>query len=185
MPRRVNKKCQACAQLTAEAAIAVHGPTGDNCWNPENIQGWGYDCHRRRSHYRHQADNNAIRRRQRRRGGGDLVGGDPVGSPPVTTDLIVIAAPEIATPVAAVLVLYRQGKDTPVHAIAAEVWRGNQHLASVTAVHCMGMRGDKVTTYLKELLASLQTQFGVSKFEDILKELPVHQCPIADCPLKG
>lgn len=179
MPRRVNKKCQACALLTAEEAIAVHGATADNCWNPENIYGWGYDCHRRRSHYRHRANNNAIRRRQRRSGHST-----PTASLPVT-EPVLVAPPLITAPAAAVLVLYRQGKETPVHAIAAEVWRGSQHLATVEAVHCMGMRGDKVTAYIKELLATLQAQFGVSKFEDVIKEISVHQCPITDCPLKG
>jgi hypothetical protein len=177
MARRVNKKCQQCALLSAEEAIALHGEEGDNCWNPGNEKGWGYDCHRRRSHYRHRADNNATRRRQRRTG----------TQPP--TQLIAapeqVAAPTIPTVFAAVLVLYRQHKDAPVHAIAAEVWQGSQKITTVEVVHCMGMRGDKVTAYLKELLSSLQEQFGVSKFEDIVKEVPVHQCPIPGCPVKG
>lgn len=176
MPRKINKKCQHCAQLTAEEAIALHGTTGDNCWNPENVHGWGYDCHRRRSHYRHRADHNAIRRRQRRTGNSQQDNPAP--------EMAVLVPPEIPVMPAAVLVLYRQGKDTPVHAIAAEVWRGNQKVAVVEAVHTMGMRGDKVATYIKDLLLSLQ-QFGVSKFENVVKEIPIHQCPIPACPLKG
>lgn len=200
MPRKVNKKCQACAVLSAEEAIAVHGATGDNCWNPENIHGWGYDCHRRRSHYRHRSDNNAIRRRLRRHAAqvqgeelgvsesqlsSELCPGAEVLQSPIPIEPSLISAPTIAVAPAAVLVLYRQGKDTPVHAIAAEVWRGSDQLATVEAVHCMGMRGDKVTAYIRDLLASLHERFGVSKFEDVVKELPVHQCPIQNCPLKG
>jgi len=179
MPRRVNKKCQTCAQLSAEAAIVVHGATGDNCWNPENVYGWGYDCHRRRSHYRHRSDINAIRRRQRRKGNQEYAATEV--EPGIITPAT-IAPPIIEAPAAAVLVLFRQSKDTPVHAVAAEVWRGNQKLTQIEAIHCMGMRGDKVTAYIKELLLSLHEQFGVSKFEDVIKELPVSQCPILNCP---
>ena len=177
MPRRVNKKCLQCALLTVEEAIALHGAEGDNCWNPGNANGWGYDCHRRRSHYRHRPDNNAIRRRQRRTGSQSV---SPTSSPP-----LVLTAPTIHSVPAAVLVLYRQGKEAPVHAIAAEVWRGNQKVAVVEAVHTMGMRGDKVTTYIKDLLQSLQAQYGVLKFEDVVKELPVNQCPIPNCPIRA
>jgi len=167
--------------LDVEAAISLHGATGDNCWNPENVNGWGYDCHRRRSHYRHRANNNAIRRRKRRSGN---------HLPEAMTDFtpvepMVLASPQLVAPPAAVLVLYRQGKDSPVHAVAAEVWRGSQQVAVMEAIHCMGMRGDKVAAYIRELLASLHEQFGVSKFEDVIKELPVDQCPIKNCPLKG
>ncbi|MDX2242505.1 MAG: hypothetical protein NW224_17600 [Leptolyngbyaceae cyanobacterium bins.302] len=189
MPRRVNKKCQHCALLAVEDAIAQHGAEGDNCWNPENIYGWGYDCHRRRSHYRHRADNNAIRRRQRRAAGRQVhvlpisqsmpLVDEPADEP------VQLSAPTIQPVLAAVLVLYRQGKDTPVHAIAAEVWRGNQKVATVEAFHCMGMRGDKVTASIKELLSSLYEQFGISKFEDVIKEVPVTQCPIPNCPIQG
>ena len=96
-----------------------------------------------------------------------------------------LTAPTIHSVPAAVLVLYRQGKEAPVHAIAAEVWRGNQKVAVVEAVHTMGMRGDKVTTYIKDLLQSLQAQYGVLKFEDVVKELPVNQCPIPNCPIRA
>lgn len=95
---------------------------------------------------------------------------------------------DVPTPVsvpAAILVLYRQSAIAPVHAVAAEVWQGHEKLAQIQAVHCLGMRADKVTDYIKQLLQSLQQQFGISRFEDVVKEVPVHQCPIANCPLRG
>jgi hypothetical protein len=85
---------------------------------------------------------------------------------------------------AAILVLYRQSSNSPVHAVAAEVWRENQKIAEVKPVHCMGMRADKVADYIKQLLTSLNQQFAVMKFEDVVKEIPVQQCPITPCPLK-
>jgi len=96
-----------------------------------------------------------------------------------------VAPPPSPLALAAVLVLYRQHCDTPVHAVAAEVWQGNQKVAAIPPVHCMGMRADKVTTYIKDLLASLNQEFSVVRFEDVVKELPVHQCPIAHCPFQA
>jgi hypothetical protein len=86
---------------------------------------------------------------------------------------------------AAILVLYRQSSQTPVHAVGAEVWQGDGKIAEVKPVHCMGMRADKVADYIKQLLASLNQQYGVTKFEDVVKEVPVHHCPIEPCPLRG
>ncbi|MEX0272287.1 hypothetical protein AB3R30_24530 [Leptolyngbyaceae cyanobacterium UHCC 1019] len=85
---------------------------------------------------------------------------------------------------AAILVLYRQSPNTPVHAVAAEVWKGSQKIAEVKPVHCMGMRADKVAEYIKQLLTSLNQQFAVTKFEDVVKEVPVQHCPVIPCPLK-
>lgn len=95
---------------------------------------------------------------------------------------VTISPPEFAP--AAILVLYRQHSNTPVHAVAAEIWKGDQKLAEVKAIHCMGMKGDRVSAYIKEMLVSLNQQFGVSRFEDVIKEVPVENCPIENCPLK-
>lgn len=175
MPRRINKKCLHCATLPIEEAMELHGETGDNCWNPKI-------CHRRRSHYRHREDINGIRRRLRKVSPAMVTAGTIIADP---EEYIELAPPPPPIALAAVLVLYRQHSEAPVHAVTAEVWRGDQKIAGMKPVHCMGMRGDRVTAYIKELLVSLNQQFGVSRFEDVVKELPVEACPIENCPLKG
>jgi hypothetical protein len=85
---------------------------------------------------------------------------------------------------AAILVLYRQSTTTPVHAVAAEIWQGDQKVVDVKAIHCMGMRADRLTAYIKELLQSLSEQYGVIRFEDVVKEVPVSHCPLEPCPFK-
>ncbi|HIK56395.1 MAG TPA: hypothetical protein IGS37_14695 [Synechococcales cyanobacterium M55_K2018_004] len=242
MARRINRKCQHCATLTVEAAIALHGPTGDNCWNPGNANGWGYDCHRRRSHYRHRDDNNRTRRRLRRAEqakqqavlvsststppGLDSSADDlqhstaqtktlslaalraetaapeaepadanaPHAIPPGRTlhtvtlgdsEYVALDLPPVPLPYAAVLVLYRQHKDAPVHAIGAEIWQGKVKVLNIQPIHCMGMRGNEVTAYIQTMLAELHQHFKVSRFEDVIKELPVHDCPLVPCPLKA
>ncbi|NJN85855.1 MAG: hypothetical protein HC881_05490 [Leptolyngbyaceae cyanobacterium SL_7_1] len=186
MARKVNKKCQHCATLSAEAAIALHGVDGDNCWNPDDVRQLGYNCHRRRHHYRHREDDNRTRRRLRKltkqAEGGQ--GNAPHPAMPLTQEGAIVAPPPPLMR-AAVLVLYRNHKDAPVHAVAAEIWQGDRQLIEMRPVHCMGMRGDQVTTYLHQILANLRENYGVSRFEDVVKEIPVHQCPIEDCPLQA
>jgi len=96
---------------------------------------------------------------------------------------IVVSPPPVPIVPAAILVLYRQHSNAPVHAVAAEIWHGDQRIAEVKPVHCMGMKGDRVSAYIKEMLASLSQQFQVTRFENVIKEIPVEQCPIANCPL--
>lgn len=178
MARLINRKCQHCATLPAEEAIALHGIEGDNCWNPGNCRGLGYDCHRRRNHYRHRQTENQTRRRMRKLQGQEIQANVPKLEP------IEFIPSSSLFPYAAVLVLYRQGKDTPVHAVAAEIWQGDRKIRQVDATHCMGMRGNEVTAYIREVLEQLHQQFGVSRFEDVIKEIPVEQCPIENCPLR-
>ena len=176
MSRPVNKKCQHCATLSVDEAIALHGLAGDGCWNPGDALNRGYDCHRRRNHYRYRDDSNRTRRRLRKTGNGGRS---------QSTEPMELTVSLKSTARSAVLVLYRQGKDSPVHAIAAEVWQGDQKIAGVKPVHCMGMRGNEVTEYIQEMLGVINGQFDIKRFEDVIKEIAVHQCPINPCPLKA
>lgn len=187
MARPVNRKCQHCATLPVEEAIALHGVDGDNCWNPADSRELGYDCHRRRNHYRHRHDDNQTRRRMRKlqkqaavQPSHQLQGSQ---TEPLEAGPLELRLPSTPFPYAAVLVLYRQAKDAPVHAVTAEIWQGDRKVKQLNVVHCMGMRGNEVTTYIREILEQLHQQFDVSRFEDVIKEMPVEKCPIAECPL--
>jgi hypothetical protein len=184
MARRVNHKCQHCATLTAEEAIALHGTAGDNCWNPDDIRQLGYNCHRRRNHYRHRDDDNRNRRRLRKLEKQGL-GTQAVSNHRAVEDPVLISAPTPPAICAAVLVLYRNHKDSPVHAVAAEVWQGDRKIGGLQPVHCMGMRGDQVAAYLQEVLLTLREHYGVGRFEDVVKEVPITQCPISGCPISS
>jgi hypothetical protein len=99
--------------------------------------------------------------------------------------MVGVNLPPLESLPAAILVLYRQSSTAPVHAVAAEVWQGDQKVLEIKPVHCMGMRADKVTDYIKQLLASLTQQFGITRYEDTVKEVPVEWCPIHPCPLRN
>ncbi len=164
MGRPIQKKCLHCSSLSIEEAKALHGIDGDGCWQPKH-------CHRRRSHYRHRQDTNAKRRRLRRQT-------HSLG------ETLELNPPHLIQPPAALLVFYRQGANSPIHAVAAEIWQGEIKIAAVKPVHCMGLRGNEVTAYLQDVLVMLRNQFGIHRFEDVIKELSVDQCPIHPCPMK-
>ena len=175
MGRPISKKCKHCCMLSIEEAKALHGESGDNCWNPST-------CHRRRSHYRHRDDINRTRRRVRRN-----AKKVPLPSNPTTSSYQTLTIDPVADsqPCAAVLVLYRQTKQSPVHAIAVEIWRGAEKIGEVSPVHCMGMRGNQVTQHIQTILTAIKEQFGITRFEDVIKEKKVEECPIKDCPITG
>lgn len=167
MPRRVNPKCLACAQLSAAEARRLHGPTGDDCWSELR-------CPRRRSHYRHRRDNNASRRSQYR-----LQVGERQAKSSVETLEV-----ELSLPPVAYLYLYREKRqDAPLHAISASVWQGDQKLLEVKPIHCAGLRNQQIQSYLREILAQLKTRFGIRKFEPEIRLDPI-ACPIPNCALK-
>ncbi len=159
MARRVNKKCLYCAGLDIERAREIHGDRGDNCWNPKI-------CHRRRSHYRHRAENNA-RRRQ-------------AGKSDEIPQLISVT---VEQPIIAMVTLYKEErKDAPLHAVSASVWRGDRQLAVVEAVHCLGWTPKQVRSYLERVLVKLNESYGIDNFAQMLSKQPT-ECPIAACPL--
>ncbi len=157
MARSINPKCLACSRLSAPEAKQIHGPEGDGCWNEKT-------CHRRRSHYRHRGDNN-LRRRS-------------VKIAPPTFGI------DVETPLVAYLYLYREKRqDAPLHAIAASVWQGSEKKLEIEPIHCAGMRNQQVNQYLQKIQLELDAQFGIKKFESVLRLEPV-ECPIENCPLK-
>ncbi|MBE9010246.1 hypothetical protein IQ250_08515 [Pseudanabaenaceae cyanobacterium LEGE 13415] len=169
MARSVNRKCLACAALTADEAQQLHGAEGDGCWDAER-------CKKRRSHYRHRSDRNAKRVVQRR-------------VQDSTDDLIhfSINVPTIAT---VVLIIYSEQPeqfrdDTPIHAISSELWVGTQKQAEIEPIVCLGMRGDKVTALFPQILEAFTQQFAKTynegrPFYKFAAKIHRHIC---DCPI--
>jgi hypothetical protein len=101
--RTDSEKCRLCSKLSTAEAQARHGCAGDGCWEDQR-------CHNRRSYYRHRGVRNHNRKQKRR---GEQVSG--VTGATMTLDILVPTAP------AAVIHWYRETKDSPLHAIAAEL----------------------------------------------------------------
>lgn len=156
MPRKANKKCLNCSKLTAaEAEI-------QSCWDDSL-------CPHRRSYYRKRHDKNARRRAARAQLRGD------------TPENIEVPLP---APAIAMLYLYRQDREAPLHAVAVSVWRGNTKLAVVKPIHCIGMSQGQIREYLSQVLIRLKARYGIQKFKDEVYISPA-DCPLEDCPLKS
>lgn len=146
--------------LDAAQAQALHGEEGDNCWNPRI-------CYSRRSYARHHDRRNQTRNRLRQE---ELIQ-IPIDFEPLHQVTF------------AVLVVYRHaGADTPVHAIAAEVWQGQHKVAVVPPIHCAGLVATQVHSYVRKVLAMLEKRYGIKKFASLTR-LEVQLCPIRPCPI--
>jgi hypothetical protein len=168
VPKPVSEKCRLCAKLTATEAIAKHGSTGTGCWD-------GDKCHKRRTYYRNRERYNTTKRIQYR--GVEGIAVQPTGQ----TAVLAVAPPTVP---AAVLHLYRERVDDPLHAIGAELWLGQNKVAQIEPVHTMGLLPAQVKAFLKEVLVSFSRQAGssITQFE-VQTELSPQACPIRPCPL--
>ncbi len=157
--RSIPLKCKKCAMLSAAQAQALHGTDGDGCWNPKV-------CYSRRSYARHRDRKNQQRNRHRQE--------TVIELPPA--DLAAFADIQYA-----VLVVYREaGVESIVHAISATVWKGQERVAIVQPIHCIGMVPSQIHLYVKKLLALLEDKYGVRKFA-AQERLDPYLCPIRPC----
>lgn len=159
MAKGIPEKCKKCAMLSAAEAQELHGSEGDNCWNPAV-------CYSRRSYARHRDRRKIIRYHKQN-----------LDHPDLTVNLDVFADTFWA-----VLVVYRrQGTDTPIHAIAAEVWKGQAKFAAIAPVHCIGMTATQVHSYVQKVLELLDSKYSIKKFAS-QERLDPTLCPLRPCP---
>jgi hypothetical protein len=125
MARPDREKCRLCSKLSSQETQARHGKTGDFCWDDKK-------CHNRRSYYRHRGIRNHTRKQQRRN---EVLNQARDGVDRATTVTIDIPVPAIP---AAVVHWYRETKDSPLHALRAELWVGNDRVAKIEPVQDSG-----------------------------------------------
>jgi hypothetical protein len=83
------------------------------------------------------------------------------------------------------LIIYREaGYDSPVHAIAGSVWKGNEQIVEITPVHCEGMTPSIMEEYTETMLRVLHKEYGIRKFAAKLRRDP-QCCPIRPCYLEA
>jgi hypothetical protein len=166
--RHIQQKCLDCSRLSQPDAIILHEPgTKTGCWNART-------CPRRRSHYRHRLKNNA-----KQRGGYRALKTAGQAVEMMSHIFIPVKAPPVA-----LLYLFRENRqDAHLHAIAATVWQGNQKLAEIEPVHCLGMTNRQVNEYLRNVLDVVGEKFGITEFEPPIRMEPM-ECPMSDCPMK-
>lgn len=169
MPRRVDKKCVACAQLEAAQARQLHGKQGDNCWHEKR-------CPRKRSHYRHRQVLNEKRRLQRQQKF------DAVAAAEKEVETVSLPVAETSLPHANLYIWREKRKDAPIHAIAATVFQNGSKVLEVAPIHCAGYRRSQIQKYVQQnVMGYLKARFGITFFADEIRLEPI-ECPIAGCP---
>lgn len=182
--RQIPEKCRLCAKLTATQAKQLHGVNGDGCWNSTV-------CPSRRSHARHRDRRNQARNLKRwsKQGQVAIALTDseiaPIQEQPTIADAASSRSRiqfETHLPnfsYSAVLQVYRQSVDAPLHAVGGEIWCGTQKQADIAPIHCTNLTPRQVEIYLERLLKKLTEVYSIRKF--ICKEELHPQC----CPLPG
>ncbi len=173
MARPDREKCRLCSKLSSQEAQQHHGSNGDGCWDPKY-------CHNRRSYYRHRGMRNQLRKQRQREGQAKQASSGPEATSVRVATLKVLAP---AVP-AAVVHWYRTTRDSPLHALGAEFWMGDDRIARVEPVHCLGLTELQVKTLLLQILHTFSQHSGieVNRFRSSV-ELHPHNCPIRPCPL--
>lgn len=176
MARPERDKCRLCAKLSSPEAQQRHGPNGSGCWDPKY-------CHNRRSYYRHRGVRNQVRKQRRHQPSSEPEPFEAGISAPrrVGVATLQVLAPAIP---AAVVHWYRATKDSPLHALGAELWSGNDLVAKIEPVHCLGLTEQQIRTLLVRVLEVFSEHIGmkVERFRSSV-ELHPHNCPIRPCPL--
>jgi hypothetical protein len=126
------------------------------CWDDQL-------CHKRRSFYRHKL----------------------VASPSQANDAVPVLDVPLPETVYAILYRYLMEGDI-LHAIAAELYRGDQLIAKTRPIHCGALTDRVLRMYLQSVLETFTHHSGtaVALFREMV-DLPLsrHQCPVADCHL--
>jgi hypothetical protein len=105
----------------------------------------------------------------------------PTAPEPVTT----LSLPPPGT-AAAYIHFYRERKDAPLHALAAELWLGGKKIAVLPPLHTLGATESDIRAVLLQVLAQFSQRAGkgkrLSQFRGSI-ELHPHHCPLRPCPL--
>ncbi len=181
--RAIPEKCRLCAKLTAIQAKQLHGIDGDGCWDSAV-------CPSRRSHARHRDRRNQARNLKRWSKQGQ------VAIALTDSEIALIQEQQIADlgnrsriqfetdlpnfSYSAVLQVYRQSVDAPLHAVGGEIWYGTQKAADIAPIHCTKLTARQVEIYLERLLKKLTSVYGIRKFAS-KEELHPQCCPLSGC----
>lgn len=172
MPRPSQEKCRLCSKLSTAEAQQKHGSVGDNCWDASR-------CHDRRSYYRHRGVKNHNRKQQRHLQQQQMI----LSEPAVNRGIITLEIPTPAVP-AAIAHWYRETKTSPLHALGAELWMGNDRVAKIAPVHCLGLTEMQIKTLLVRILDGFSQHCGmkVERFRSSVELSPLN-CPLRPCSL--
>ena len=158
--KQIPEKCRRCAMLAIAQVRELHGTSGDGCYDATV-------CPSRRSYARHRDRRNQTRSLKRQ---------------DTLPEALKVDIADFANICFAVLLVYRNpGANTPIHAIAAEIWQGQEKQAIIPPLHCVGMVPSQIHAYVSKMLETLEEHYGIKKFAS-QERFDVALCPIRPCP---
>lgn len=84
----------------------------------------------------------------------------------------------------AVLYLYKEPGDKPLHALGAELWHGQQPVCRLEPIHCFGLTASKIKAYTEQVLQAFSKKYNVNLYQyKEMFEISHSQCPVSPCPL--
>jgi hypothetical protein len=84
----------------------------------------------------------------------------------------------------AILLLYKESNEKPLHALDAELWLGQTSIYKLQTVHCFGLTAEAIREYTQQVLEAFSNQCGLflNKYKDVF-EISPEVCPVRPCPL--
>jgi hypothetical protein len=84
----------------------------------------------------------------------------------------------------AILLLYKDPGQRPLHALGAELWLGQTPMCRLQPVHCFGLTAGAIREYTQQVLEAFSKQYDLTlnKYKDIFSVSP-DKCPARPCPL--
>lgn len=115
-------------------------------------------CHNRRSFYRNKSKD----------GSGQI-------------EAIAVQPPETYF---AVLYLYKESGDKPLHALGAELWLGQKPVCRLEPIHCFGLTPGKIRAYTDKVLQAFAAEYSITlhQYKEMFEISPTY-CPVRPCPL--
>jgi len=171
MARPAKETCRLCSKLTPQEARLKHGAEGDGCWDDKH-------CHNRRSYYLNRPVRNYNRKQRRHQQQVQQQSALDLNSQVVTLDIPTPAIPAV------IAHWYRETKNSPLHALGAELWIGNHRVAKIQPVHCLGLTEIQIKTLLLRILDGFSNHCGlkVDRFRSSVELHPLN-CPLRPCSL--
>jgi hypothetical protein len=84
----------------------------------------------------------------------------------------------------AILYLYKEPGEKPLHSLGAELWLGQKAVCKIEPIHCFGLTSGKIRAFSQQVLQTFSDKYQVSllQYKEMFEISPV-LCPIRPCPL--
>ncbi|NJM89376.1 MAG: hypothetical protein HC847_21650 [Hydrococcus sp. RU_2_2] len=86
----------------------------------------------------------------------------------------------------AILYLYKDSGEKPLHALGAELWLGQKAICKIEPIHCFGLTASKIKAFSQQVLQTFSEKYQIflPQYKEMF-ELSPQLCPLRPCPLNS